>query len=51
MRNAYLNTLYDLASHDENVLSLVSDNGLIVYDDFRRDFPKQYFNLVYQKEI
>lgn len=44
MRNAYLNTLYDLASHDENVLSLVSDNGLIVYDDFRRDFPKQYFN-------
>lgn len=44
MRNAYLNTLYDLAAHDENVLSLVSDNGLIVYDDFRRDFPKQYFN-------
>lgn len=44
MRNAYLNTLYDLASKDENVLSLVSDNGLIVYDDFRRDFPKQYFN-------
>lgn len=44
MRTAYLDTLYDLAAKDKNVLSLVSDNGLIVYDDFRRDFPEQYFN-------
>jgi transketolase len=44
MRNAYLNTLYELAAKDKNVLSLVSDNGLIVYDKFRQDFPKQYFN-------
>lgn len=44
MRNAYLNTLYDLAKQNNDVVSLVADNGLIVYDDFRRDFPDRYFN-------
>ncbi len=44
MRTAYLDTLYDLAKKDQNVISLVADNGLIVYDDFRRDFPDRYFN-------
>ena len=44
MRNAYLKELYGIAKKDRNVLSLVSDNGLIVYDDFRRDLPEQYFN-------
>lgn len=44
MRNAYLKMLYGLAEKDSEVVSLVSDNGLIVYDDFRRDFPERYFN-------
>lgn len=44
MRDAYLNTLYKLAQKDKNVISLVADNGLIVYDKFRLDFPEQYFN-------
>lgn len=44
MRSTYLNTLYELAKKDDRVLSLVADNGLIVYDDFRRDFPDRYFN-------
>lgn len=44
MRNTYLNTLYKLAKQDKNVLSLVADNGMIVYDDFRRDMPNQFFN-------
>lgn len=44
MRNTYLNTLYDLARQDSDVLSLVADNGLIVFDGFRRDFPDRYFN-------
>lgn len=44
MRTAYLDTLYELAKKDKNVLSLVSDNGMIVYDSFRKDFPEQYFN-------
>lgn len=44
MRNTYLREVYELAKKDKNVLSLVADNGMIVYDDFRRDFPEQYFN-------
>lgn len=44
MRSTYLNTLYELAQKDSRVVSLVADNGLIVYDDFRRDFPERYFN-------
>lgn len=44
MRNTYLRELYAIAREDKNVLSLVSDNGMIVYDDFRRDMPEQYFN-------
>lgn len=44
MRSTYLNTLYELAQKDSKVVSLVADNGLIVYDDFRRDFPERYFN-------
>lgn len=44
MRNTYLNTLYTMAKADENIVSLVADNGLIVYDDFRKDFPDRYFN-------
>lgn len=45
MRTAYLDTLYELASKDKNVYALISDNGAIVYDKYRSDFPKQYLNL------
>ena len=44
MRNAYLETLYELAQQDKNVYAIISDNGAIVYDKFRRDFPEQYIN-------
>ena len=44
MRNTYLKELFAIAKKDRNVLSLVSDNGLIVYDDFRNELPEQYFN-------
>lgn len=44
MRDTYLKKLYELAEKDTEVVSLVSDNGLIVYDDFRRDFPDRYYN-------
>lgn len=44
MRSTYLNTLYEFAKKDDRVVSLVADNGLIIYDDFRRDFPNRYFN-------
>ncbi len=45
MRTAYLDTLYELAHKDKRVYALISDNGAIVYDKYRRDFPEQYLNL------
>lgn len=45
MRTAYLDTLYDLASRDKRVYALISDNGAIVYDKYRKDLPSQYLNL------
>lgn len=45
MRTAYLDTLYELASRDKRVYALISDNGAIVYDKYRRDFASQYLNL------
>ena len=45
MRTAYLDTLYDLASNDKRVYALISDNGAIVYDRYRRDLSSQYLNL------
>ena len=44
MRNAYLAALYDLAREDKRILALVADNGAIVYDKYRRDFPDRFFN-------
>lgn len=44
MRNAYLSALYELAKRDERILALVADNGAIVYDKFRHDFPGRFFN-------
>lgn len=45
MRTAYLDTLYELASKDKRVYALISDNGAIVYDKYRRDLATQYLNL------
>jgi len=44
MRNAYLATLYNLARDNKDILALVADNGAIVYDKFRKDFPGQFLN-------
>lgn len=45
MRTAYLDTLYDLASRDKRVYALISDNGAIVYDRYRKELASQYLNL------
>lgn len=45
MRTAYLKALHELAAADKNVYAPISDNGAIVYDQYRRDFPGQYLNL------
>lgn len=44
MRDAYLTALYNLAKGNKNVLALVSDNGAVVYDKYRQDFPSQFIN-------
>lgn len=45
MRTAYLDTLYELAQKDKRVYALISDNGAIVYDKYRKDLSRQYLNL------
>ncbi len=40
-----MDTLYELASKDNKVYALISDNGAIVYDKYRRDLSSQYLNL------
>ncbi|MFZ5354280.1 MAG: transketolase family protein [Bacillota bacterium] len=44
MRNAYINAMYDLAEANKNILALVADNGAIVYDKYKEDFPAQFIN-------
>lgn len=44
MRNAYIAAIQKLAIENPNVLALVADNGAIVYDEFRRECPKQFIN-------
>ena len=44
MRNSFLSALYDLAKEDKRILALVADNGAIVFDKFRADFPHQFLN-------
>src|SRR3989338_2933634 len=44
MRNAYLAALYDLAKGNRDILALVADNGAIIYDKFRKDYPEQFLN-------
>lgn len=45
MRSAYLDSLYQLAANDKRVFALISDNGAIVFDKFRKDLASQYLNL------
>lgn len=44
MRSTYLSALYNFAKEDDRVVSLVADNGVIVYDNFMNDFPERFFN-------
>lgn len=44
MRNAYISALYELARDNKDILALVADNGAVVYDKFRQDFPDRFIN-------
>lgn len=44
MRNAFIEELYELVKENKNVLGLAADNGAIVFDKFRKDFPENFIN-------
>ena len=44
MRDAFSNTLVELAKADSNVHLLTGDHGYALFDSFRRECPKQYIN-------
>lgn len=44
MRTAYIDTLHNLSAQNSNIMCLISDNGAIVYDKYREDFPEQFVN-------
>ena len=45
MRDAFTNTLYELAKKNERIMALVGDVGTIVFDKFRENFPNRFFNM------
>jgi transketolase len=45
MRNAFVVKLTELARRDERIVLLVGDIGFGVFENFKEEFPKRYFNL------
>jgi transketolase len=45
MRNAFVVKLTELARKDERIVLLVGDIGFGVFENFKREFPKRYYNL------
>nr|AQS32889.1 hypothetical protein [uncultured bacterium] len=45
MRKAFIEELTKLAKKDKNVWLLTGDLGFSVFDDFQKNFPKQYLNV------
>lgn len=44
MRDAFSKTLVKLAKADSNVLLITGDHGYALFDEFRRECPRQYIN-------
>ncbi len=45
MRDAFFDSVYDLATKDRNLIVLTADHGAFSLERFKRDFPRQYFNV------
>ena len=45
MRNAFVAKLTELARINEKIVLLVGDIGFGVFENFKKEFPKRYFNL------
>lgn len=44
MRNAFIATIHDLCKADPDIVIMVADNGAIVFDQFRAEFPGRFIN-------
>ncbi|HQL40966.1 MAG TPA: transketolase, partial [Candidatus Omnitrophota bacterium] len=44
MRTAYIETITKLTKENPKIYSMVGDNGAIVFDDYRRDFARNFVN-------
>jgi len=45
MRDAFFDSVYDLAAKDPNLIVLTADHGAFSLERFKKDFPRQYFNV------
>jgi len=45
MRDAFFDAVYDLAATDKNLIVLTADHGAFSLERFKKDFPRQYFNV------
>jgi len=45
MRQAFINTLHELAAADSRVVLLTADLGFMVMEPFARDYPDRFFNV------
>ena len=45
MRNAFVAKLTEIARENEKIVLLVGDIGFGVFENFKKEFPKRYFNL------
>jgi len=44
VRDAFFNSLYEIASQDKRVMLLAADSGALVMDKIRKDMPEQFIN-------
>ncbi|MBR3622777.1 MAG: transketolase, partial [Selenomonadaceae bacterium] len=44
MRNASTEAVMELVRRDRNVIAVTADNGNEIYDEIKRDFPRQYID-------
>jgi transketolase len=45
MRDAFIKTLFDLASNDSDLMLLTADLGFSVFEEFEEKYPNQYLNV------
>ena len=44
MRNAFVNEITKISEKDKKIVILVGDIGYKLYDDYKKKFPKRFYN-------